>query len=105
MPLKVAVGHASLTGPRERNEDYCGVATPDGLELENKGVLAAVADRVRVAWNLALLRHALPQAAALAIAAPLLGEHNHELLTELGLSAEEIAALAADGVIGTAPKR
>ena len=37
--------------------------------------------------------------------APLLGEHNHELLTELGLSAEEIAALAADGVIGTAPKR
>ena len=29
----------------------------------------AEADRVRVAWNLALLRHALPQAAALAIAA------------------------------------
>ncbi len=46
MPLKVAVGHASLTGPRERNEDYCGVATPDGLELENKGVLAAVADGI-----------------------------------------------------------
>lgn len=36
-------------------------------------------------------------------AAPLLGEHNHELLTELGLSDEEIAALAADGVIGTEP--
>ena len=46
MPLKVAVGHASLTGPRERNEDYCGVATPEGLELENKGVLAAVADGI-----------------------------------------------------------
>ncbi|MCV7383299.1 CaiB/BaiF CoA transferase family protein [Mycolicibacter longobardus] len=35
--------------------------------------------------------------------APLLGEHNHELLRELGLSDVEIAALAADGVIGAAP--
>lgn len=32
--------------------------------------------------------------------APLLGQHNHELLTELGLTATEIAALEADGVIG-----
>lgn len=46
MPLEVAVGYASLTGPRERNEDYCGVATPEGLELESKGVIAAVADGV-----------------------------------------------------------
>lgn len=46
MPLKIDVGHASLTGPRERNEDYCGVATPDGLELENKGIIAAVADGI-----------------------------------------------------------
>lgn len=36
-------------------------------------------------------------------AAPLLGEHNHELLSELGLSDDEIATLEADGVIGTAP--
>jgi crotonobetainyl-CoA:carnitine CoA-transferase CaiB-like acyl-CoA transferase len=36
-------------------------------------------------------------------AAPLLGEHNHELLSELGLSYDEIAALEVDGVIGTAP--
>jgi crotonobetainyl-CoA:carnitine CoA-transferase CaiB-like acyl-CoA transferase len=36
-------------------------------------------------------------------AAPLLGQHNHELLAELGLSAGEIAALEDDGVIGTAP--
>lgn len=36
-------------------------------------------------------------------AAPLLGEHNHELLAELGLSDEEITALAEDGVIGTEP--
>jgi crotonobetainyl-CoA:carnitine CoA-transferase CaiB-like acyl-CoA transferase len=35
--------------------------------------------------------------------APLLGEHNHELLVELGLSDDEIAALAEDGVIGTEP--
>jgi serine/threonine protein phosphatase PrpC len=46
MPLQIALGHASLTGPRERNEDYCGVATPDGLELENKGAIAAVADGI-----------------------------------------------------------
>ncbi len=46
MPLNIAVGHSSLTGPRERNEDYCGVATPEGLELENKGVIAAVADGI-----------------------------------------------------------
>jgi len=36
--------------------------------------------------------------------APLLGEHNHELLTELGLGTSEIAALEADGVIGRAPR-
>jgi len=35
--------------------------------------------------------------------APLLGEHNDELLRELGLSGAEIAALAADGVIGSSP--
>ncbi|WP_030326481.1 CaiB/BaiF CoA-transferase family protein [Streptomyces sp. NRRL B-3229] len=37
--------------------------------------------------------------------APLLGEHNHELLAELGLTEREIAALEADGVIGRAPAR
>ncbi|VBA42590.1 CaiB/BaiF CoA transferase family protein [Mycobacterium attenuatum] len=35
--------------------------------------------------------------------APLLGQHNRELLTELGLPAAEIAELEADGVIGRAP--
>lgn len=35
--------------------------------------------------------------------APLLGQHNHELLTELGLTADEIADLEARGVIGQAP--
>ncbi|HEY2199232.1 MAG TPA: CoA transferase [Mycobacterium sp.] len=35
--------------------------------------------------------------------APLLGEHNHEVLAELGLSEDEIAVLEADGVIGRAP--
>ena len=32
--------------------------------------------------------------------APLLGEHTAELLTQLGLTPEEIEGLAADGVIG-----
>ncbi len=35
--------------------------------------------------------------------APLLGEHNDELLTGLGLSEQQIAELEADGVIGRAP--
>jgi crotonobetainyl-CoA:carnitine CoA-transferase CaiB-like acyl-CoA transferase len=35
--------------------------------------------------------------------APLLGQHNHRLLSELGLTEAEIAVLAADGVIATAP--
>ncbi|AEF37433.1 MULTISPECIES: CaiB/BaiF CoA transferase family protein [Mycobacteriaceae] len=34
--------------------------------------------------------------------APLLGEHNHELLRELGFTEAEVAALEADGVIGNA---
>ncbi len=46
MPLSTRVGHSSLTGPRERNEDFCGVVTPEGVELENKGLIAAVADGI-----------------------------------------------------------
>ena len=46
MPLNVDVGHSSLTGPRERNEDFCGMVTPQGIELENKGLIAAVADGI-----------------------------------------------------------
>ncbi len=36
--------------------------------------------------------------------APLMGEHNEEVLAELGYSAEEIAALREQGVIAEAPK-
>jgi crotonobetainyl-CoA:carnitine CoA-transferase CaiB-like acyl-CoA transferase len=36
--------------------------------------------------------------------APLVGEHNEEVLAELGYSPEEIAALEAAEVIGTHPK-
>jgi crotonobetainyl-CoA:carnitine CoA-transferase CaiB-like acyl-CoA transferase len=35
--------------------------------------------------------------------APLLGQHNHRLLREIGLDDDEIAALEEEGVIGTAP--
>ncbi|MEI7612951.1 MAG: bifunctional protein-serine/threonine kinase/phosphatase [Betaproteobacteria bacterium] len=46
MSLAVSVGQCSHTGPRERNEDFCGVVTPEGAELEHKGVIAAVADGI-----------------------------------------------------------
>ncbi|MDE2260740.1 MAG: bifunctional protein-serine/threonine kinase/phosphatase, partial [Betaproteobacteria bacterium] len=46
MPSAFALGFSSLTGPRQRNEDFCGAVTPDDHELENKGLLAAVADGV-----------------------------------------------------------
>ena len=36
-------------------------------------------------------------------ATPTLGQHNHEILTELGLSAAEIASLEQSGRIGTVP--
>ena len=32
--------------------------------------------------------------------APLLGEHNRELLGQLGLTSDDIDALAAEGIIG-----
>jgi crotonobetainyl-CoA:carnitine CoA-transferase CaiB-like acyl-CoA transferase len=35
--------------------------------------------------------------------APLLGQHNHELLAEIGLSDDEVAELESQGVIGHAP--
>jgi crotonobetainyl-CoA:carnitine CoA-transferase CaiB-like acyl-CoA transferase len=35
--------------------------------------------------------------------APLLGQHNHEVLSEVGLSDKDIDDLEAAGVIGTAP--
>nr|WP_221229647.1 bifunctional protein-serine/threonine kinase/phosphatase [Niveibacterium umoris] len=44
--MSVRLGHASLTGPRARNEDFVGAVTPEGAELDNKGLLAALADGV-----------------------------------------------------------
>ncbi len=46
MSSAFALGFSSLTGPRPRNEDFCGAVTLDDHELENKGLLAAVADGV-----------------------------------------------------------
>jgi len=44
--LRVTVGHTSAVGKRERNEDFYGLVTPEGADLETKGVLLAVADGV-----------------------------------------------------------
>ena len=46
MPLEFAVGHATRTGKRERNEDFVGAVTPDAAELAARGALLAVADGV-----------------------------------------------------------
>jgi serine/threonine protein phosphatase PrpC len=46
MPLEFAVGHATRTGKRERNEDFAGAVTPEADELAARGALLAVADGV-----------------------------------------------------------
>ena len=46
MPLEFAVGHATRTGKRERNEDFVGLVTPEADELAARGALLAVADGV-----------------------------------------------------------
>jgi protein phosphatase len=46
MALKLAIGERTATGPRERNEDFCGVVTPSNEQLATKGALLVVADGV-----------------------------------------------------------
>jgi protein phosphatase len=46
MPLTLSIGECTATGPRERNEDFSGVVTPENEQLAAKGVLLAVADGV-----------------------------------------------------------
>jgi serine/threonine protein phosphatase PrpC len=46
MPLKFEIGQSSLTGSRERNEDYVGIVTPENSVLSIKGALIAVADGI-----------------------------------------------------------
>lgn len=46
MTLKISIGESSLTGPRDRNEDYVGIVTPSDSVLSTKGALFAVADGV-----------------------------------------------------------
>jgi protein phosphatase len=46
MSLQFEIGQSSLTGPRERNEDYVGIVTPISEQLSTKGALIAVADGV-----------------------------------------------------------
>lgn len=46
MVLDVDIGHASLRGPRARNEDFVGAATPTDDSLDTKGIVLAIADGV-----------------------------------------------------------
>lgn len=46
MALEISSGYASTTGERSSNEDFCGIVTPRGSLLDEKGVLAALADGV-----------------------------------------------------------
>ncbi len=46
MSVPYIIGFSSLAGPKPRNEDFCGAVSPQGSELENKGLLAALADGV-----------------------------------------------------------
>jgi len=46
MPLEFAIGHATRTGKRERNEDFVGAVTPGADELAARGALLAVADGI-----------------------------------------------------------
>ena len=46
MTLQFRVGQSSQAGPRERNEDYCGIVTPTSEQISIKGALVAVADGV-----------------------------------------------------------
>lgn len=46
MSLKLEIGEATETGPRERNEDFCGAVTPGDEQLVTRGALFAVADGV-----------------------------------------------------------
>lgn len=46
MPLKFTLGQATETGPRSRNEDFCGAVTPTAETLAAKGAVFAVADGV-----------------------------------------------------------
>lgn len=44
--LRVDIGHATVAGRRERNEDFVGATTPEGAELAAKGMVLVVADGV-----------------------------------------------------------
>ena len=46
MALQLNIACATATGPRDRNEDFCGFVTPEGAQLADKGALVALADGV-----------------------------------------------------------
>ena len=104
-PLMAAVDKASFSAACRRegvpmallNERQEVLAEP---QLAHNGTLVTLANgdagRVRVARSAALFdgQQQLPRSGA-----PRLGEHGREILLELGLDDERIAALVADGVV------
>ena len=107
---------------RQRSGDEIVDRAVAGRRSGGQGDAAASPDRTRAARRARVLRSArasgeraarahhaavpavrAARGASTVSPAPLLGQHNRELLAELGLSAAEIDTLEADGVIGTEP--
>lgn len=74
-------------------------------QLAARGFFEVVAHPVNAAVPHATLPFRLGAGPVHRAPAPLLGQHNRELLGELGLAPGQIDALEADGVIGTRPAR
>ncbi|WP_216906348.1 CaiB/BaiF CoA transferase family protein [Nocardia noduli] len=76
-------------------------------QLESRGFFEAVGHPVNptARHSTVPVRFSLGPNSFHARPAPLLGEHNRELLRGLGVGEDEIAALEAQGVIGNAPAR
>jgi len=110
----IATVQSTRRAPRTRRLRRCGtgaarVAGPADLledpHLEARGFWEKVAHPVAGTFLSTGLPFRLASVAGSWVRspAPLLGQHNTDVLVEAGLDAERIARLAADGVIGSRP--